>query len=230
MKQLLVFAIIVASFSSCIGPKKYASFVSRYYKDTTTYFNNDNPQIDIQYIDSSGFTPVVKVLKGKNYCIPAIFYWAINENYKCDLNPAIPARIFGNAIYENSLELVKNLKGCKLEITINSLPRRFTYQSRTDAAIFIVAYVVMGKQYIIPDDFTVSISYKISRHGELIKKGDITGVTPAQRFVNNRSTRKRITRQYLDSYDHHIRLAAKNILHGLTETLEKIPPENAMSN
>ncbi|MGN6566715.1 MAG: hypothetical protein ACTHJ0_02120 [Flavipsychrobacter sp.] len=228
MKKLLIIATVVATFSSCIGPKKYGSFVNRYYKDTNTFVRN-NSQIEILYPHSAGFTSTVKIAKGKNYCIPAILYWAINESYKCELNPGIPARIFSNAVYADSSELLTNLKGCKLEITIDSLPHRFTYHSRTDASIFIVAYVIIAKQFITSDDYNVSISYKVTRHGELIKQGNIMGVSPSKSFVNNRSTRKRITWNYLDYFDHHTKLAAKNSLHALNETLMKIPANSQLS-
>jgi len=226
LKQLLIVALSAILFTSCIGPRKYAGFIKKYYRDTNISVANTNAQIFINKPDTTGFSSIAKVAKGKQSFIPALFYWGIKESYTCELNPAIPASIFSAAIYADSAELMHNLNGCRLEININSLPNTFTYLNKTSIIFAVFYYWISELQTIIPTNSKVSITYKIYRDASLVKQADIMGIKGTTAFVDNKVSRRRITRHYLDSYDARTRASAEDCLQILNEALMKYSKAN----
>ena len=121
------------------------------------------------------FDSFVSVKKGKNYFIPALVYWGVKESFNCNLHPIVPERIFNQACarYIDSQGLVQKLNGRRLEVTLDTVPTRFTYSYDINTIFLLFAYMTSTYQRIEPERGRLAISYKLYSGDVLEKEGKI---------------------------------------------------------
>ena len=221
MKQIILVVIAAALLSGCISTKKYAGYVKEVYKKADTSAVYTDPVISIIPEVPIMFDSIVKVGKGQTYCIPALFYWGVKQTFNCELNPGIPVRIFSNECYRyaGAEGLNKKLKGQRLEITINSLPRQFVYSEKEDVIYALIFAITIANQSIIPGSNDLSVSYKLYDGKTVTKQGNIVMKNNDRPFTNNWKSTRKVTMAYLYQYEQNMKMLSRQCMARLVNEL-----------
>ncbi len=223
MKRCFFFIALMVLLSSCVGTKQYARFVAKGIEKTDTTSGTLQTGTTIVTDSLPKFAPLVQIKKGNNYFIPAILYWGIKETYDCQLNPKLPVAYFCKSFIHcaDSLHLSRVLNGRRLELSIKSVPSKFSYSETLDVFIFIFFYFGVDHKAITPKNEDLIIGYKLYNGDVLSNQGTVTvsDTQPPYRGNPNHST-KRATRKYLHEYERNIRKMARQSVVKLIDRIE----------
>ncbi|HET7819123.1 MAG TPA: hypothetical protein VFL70_07420, partial [Bacteroidia bacterium] len=144
MKKIFLILLVSTLIISCVGTKKYSSFVYQKVAVKDLKKNTvacDYIQIkidDLVYNDS-----LVMAKKIKSQFIPAVLYWQWENTIKCVLHPSIPANTLMSSIvaYANEISLKEKLHGNQIEISRQKIPNSFMYRNTGNAIILIFGYI-----------------------------------------------------------------------------------------
>jgi hypothetical protein len=213
--------LFVVSFSSCLTTKKFDAYVSAQYNDQVPEINTKKKtnNISVNTPLSPGSTaisttvPTTKVL-------PLIVYWNIDHRYVCSLNSQIAVANFSKAVNAAANRgLNEQLKGRRLELTVEQAPSTFSMIDKTNI-VWVIYAVHWSKVYIQPDAKDLVVSYKIHQPDSTIKTGSIT-VKNKQHNQNLRffQSWKSATSEYLSAYDSDVNAMAKEFVTKLVEEM-----------
>ena len=129
-RNLLVSAILLMTFSSCLTPKKIDSWIGSHYQDGfTPQIKNNRSYITVKATDKIPNDGNVSTTeKGQSSMLPLLFYFQWKYTHVSTLNEAIPLNNLGASIlaYGNSKGLQQKLNGQTLELTVKSVPHIFS--------------------------------------------------------------------------------------------------------
>jgi hypothetical protein len=221
MNRFFALVVAVLLLPGCISSKKYASYISAYYKKSDTATASAPPAIPVTLRTPSSFDSVANVTKGESYFIPAIFYWGAKQSFHCEMNADIPAGVVSKTFnkYAETDGLNKKLNGRRLELTIDALPTRFFYSQNTDVIFILIYAVTMGKQSILPENTSLAITYKIYDGQQLVKEGKLEAKDENQPLNNIAKSTRKITVAYLRQYTQSVTQMSQQCLSQLVAEL-----------
>lgn len=220
MKKLFLILLVSTLIIGCVGTKKYSSFVYQKVAVKDLKKNTvacDYIQIkidDLVYNDS-----LVMAKKIKSQFIPAVLYWQWENTIKCVLHPSIPANTLMSSIvnYANEISLKEKLHGNQIEISIQKIPNSFMYRNTGNAIILIFGYITYGLEAIYPQTQNLTVTYRVLKENQEVKKGTISINNDEDQPVRNiwKSTKK-FTWNYIDQYNLSIETLGKQLVEKLS--------------
>jgi hypothetical protein len=213
-KQLLTI-LTITLLTSCIGTKKFTSFVEPKFQEAKTNSANDYFTFDLAGLENK--TSSITSTKLKSQFIPAILYWQWNNTIKCEVNPVIVGQSFQENFlhYADSLKIQEKLQGRKLEMKLENIPNSFVYTHKGNSVILIIAYTVSDLEAIFPQEQDLIVSYKLTQNGSTIKEGKLTASIKDQPIKNVWKSTKKFTWLYIDQFKQNTKLMTKEIVEKL---------------
>lgn len=204
--------------TGCITSKKMNKYVSDQYGESVSlkkvkndYLSISSPLITTDEIPSNSTKKTKKVL-------PLLFFWRIDYQTSCILNPKIPINLFNSTLitYANSKGLKQKLNGGNLELSIDKIPNTFSFNDDFSLIWLILFKISWEKIYLLPENREMAMSYRITKDGTEIKKGSVVIPDPnkikqTRYFQSVRSA----TREYLVQYDENIKAMARAVVDNL---------------
>ena len=158
------FILVVLLMNSCVSTQKYADYVNKKYDqkvNSKSLVTNNYIEFKAPILKHSDNTVQTEQLKSS--FIPALFYWQWNNSIKCTLSSQQSLGAFYNSFqhFADSLKFNEKLKGQRLVIQLESIPRSFVYTNKGFVIFAIVAYSTTGLEAIFPENQNLIFSYKV---------------------------------------------------------------------
>jgi hypothetical protein len=199
--------------NSCISTQKYADYVNKKYNqkvNTTSFVANDYIEFDTTNFKNA--SNIVQTEKIKSLFIPALFYWQWNNSIKCTFSSQQSLGPFYNNFqhFADSLKFNEKLKGQRLVIQLESIPRTFVYTNKGFVIFAIVAYSTTGIEAIFPENQNLIFSYKIYNGASETKAGRIEINNTDGPLKNIWKSTKKFTWLYVDQYENNLKRLIKS--------------------
>ncbi len=215
MTRQFLTILTITLFTSCIGTKKFTSFVTPKFQETKANSSNDNFTFDLAGLENK--TSLITSTKVKSQFIPAILYWQWNNTIKCEVNPVIVGQSFQEnfLLYADSLKIQEKLQGRKLEMKLENIPNSFVYTHKGNSVILIIVYTVSDLEAIFPQKQDLIVSYKLTQNGSTIKAGKLTASNKDQPIKNVWKSTKKFTWLYIDQFKQNSKSMTKELVEKL---------------
>jgi hypothetical protein len=140
-----------------------------------------------------------KVKKLSSYFVPAVFFWAWDRTYKCEVNNEYFVNVFSTLFKQKAEEfkLQKFLGDKKLEISLDAVPSTFIYTNNGTVLFVVVAYSYNFSEYVYSKDQEFKMSYKI-KDGDNVVRADTFSFKLEDRYANVRYTTYDLVYKYMD--------------------------------
>lgn len=214
--------MLMLILAGCITPKKMNGWVANQYGETvkvrkikSDYVTISSPLIVEDPVPSTSTKKTKKVL-------PLLFYWKIDYQTSCILNPAIPINLFTTAFatQANSKGLKQKLNGAKMELTIHKIPNSFSFNDDLTLIWLILAKISWEKLYLLPENRDMLISYRVIKDDKEMKSGELIlqddNKLKQTKFLQSV---KNATSQYFVQFDENMKVMAKSAVEQLIAEL-----------
>ena len=215
LNQFLVLFVFVASFTSCLTPKKLDKWMDRHYGTLPQSSKKKPDYMEIKTsIPSMGDAISVSTKKTSNV-LPLVFYWQMDYKNTCTLNPQIPISTFTSTAYQyaNSKGLKQKLNGRRIELSIDTIPNVFAINDEAHMIWFVLYAYGWDYLTIQPQTSGMVVSYKIIQDNVETKTGVIT-VPNTDKGIHLKmfqSTKKK-TWEYLGTYNSYVAAMSKSVI------------------
>lgn len=221
MKYLFAFLTVIL-ISGCFA-SRLNKFVARQYgNELPPLYKDKNNEIIVTSADPFNSNQICSTSTKTSNLLPLLFYWQLDHQTICTLNPGILVNKFTNTIHIDARrELTKELNGRKLELTIEKLPHVFAFNDK-EHMIFVILYAFdWQKVSILPSNNDLVVSYKLLDNNNMIKSGEIT-ISDNENKIGLRmfESWKTATSEYLSQYNYSITRMSHTFINELAKELQ----------
>lgn len=219
MKNLSWLLVAALGLTSCMGTKKYASFVDqRVPTEQVTA-----PQHDALVVKAPAAGQTGNQFKQlERSFIPALVYWGWNSTISCELDPGMAAAAVSRGMYQaaDKLNLQDRLAGRQLVIDIKQTPGQFMYVSKGNVIFLIFAHITSGEESITPRPTDLVLSYQLLENGAVVASGEEQLKNTQEPLRNLWKSSKKFTWLYLDQFELEAGRMGEQSLHNILLQLE----------
>lgn len=223
MKYL--FALFTLILISGCFTSRLNKFVARQYgNEVPPLLKGRKDEITVTSADSFTSNQISTTTTKTTNVLPLLFYWQLDHQIICTLNPGILVNKFTNTLHIDARrELTKELNGRKLDLTIEKLPHVFTFNDK-EHMIWVILYAFdWQKVAILPSNNDLVVSYKLLNNDHVVKSGEIM-VPDNENKIGLRmfESWKRATSEYLAQYNYNIASMSHVFINELAKELQGI--------
>ncbi len=210
--------------SGCIGPKKINKWVKQQYGEAAaTPVKKKSDYLSITSAVPGTSDRLSETTKRTHNVLPLLFYWKMDYDNTCTLNPQIPVNNFINTVtpYANKA-LRKKLNGQRIELLVEHVPNHFVVLDHGQLIWFVLYAYGWDRISIEPLDDNMIVSYKIfgadnstGLTGSVTVRNTDNGV-PVGQFQSV----KRRTQEYLGDYNTAISNMSRTVIDQIALQLE----------
>ncbi len=221
MKKTLLILITIIALTGCVSTKTYSSYVTQKLEQQIHAPDIQDKNISFDFSKLEVLDNSVEAEKSKSFFIPAILYWGWENTIQCKINPNLIEKSFKLTFLHcaDSIGLLNNLEGKKLEISIEAMPTSFMYTNQGNAIIFIIAYTVSELEAIYPQRENLVINYKLIKDEQTIKSGKLAAINNDQPIKNIWKSTKQFTWLYIDQFNNNTKMLTNDIVQQLLKNI-----------
>lgn len=222
-KLLVSVGAVVFMLSSCAGvsPRKIDSVVETKYNHVNQKeIGTQKGAFVVKMADSSKGFDRASVTKAKKNSVKNLLVFNKFQHYNvCNINKEIPLNQIRKTVEEAGAKkhLNEKLNGMTLELTVNSVPHRFSQVDNGWKAAF--GLVGSDNVYIKPEKANLVVAYRIMDGNYEVRKGTITVPNIDEEFEETVASSKNATERYLEQYDASIQTMGKLMMKKLMAEL-----------
>ncbi|MBD1396353.1 hypothetical protein H9Q13_04190 [Pontibacter sp. JH31] len=212
MKRLFYLLCLGVSLTSCVGTKKYATYVDGKLKTVA----QTTEQQDWLLVQAPASAPQSSnFIQLESSFIPAIVYWGWNSTIACEVNPHATAEFVKRGIYQaaQNLDVKQRLGGRQLVIELEKVPGQFRYENKGSTIFLVFAHVTTGEELITPRPTDLLVRYKLIENGEVIASGQSVNSNQEQPLRNMWKSTKKFTWMHLELLEREaVRMGAESLI------------------
>jgi hypothetical protein len=200
MKKYSWLLVAALGLTSCMGTKRYASFVEQHVQTKQSAL----PQHEALVVNAPAPAQAGHQLKQlERSFIPALVYWGWNSTISCELDPTTSADFVKRGMYQaaNDLNLQERLGGRQLVIDIRQAPGQFMYENKGSVVYLFVAHITTGSETIAPRPTNLELHYQLLENGAVVASGTGTVKNEQEKLRNVWKSSKKFTWLYLDQLE-----------------------------
>lgn len=219
MKKLILGILTSSLLTSCIGTKKFSAFVAPKFQEEQSTYSNDDIIFDLTGLETKSDS--ITSTKVKSLFIPALLYWEWNNSLKCEISPNIVGQVFQRNFHQFSsiFNIQEFLQGKKLEIKVENIPNSFSYTYKGNTIILIFAYSISELEAIFPLEQDLTINYKLTQNGSILKEGRLTVKNTDKPIQNVSKSTKKFIWYYIDQFKENNKNMTKELVEKLLAEL-----------
>lgn len=198
MKNYTWLLVAALGLTSCMGTKKYASFVEQRVQTEQAV-----PQQEWLVVNTPAAGQGNQLKQLERSFIPALVYWGWNSTISCELDPGTAAAFVRRGIYQaaDSLGLQNRLGGRQLVIDIRQAPGQFMYENKGNVIYLLFAHITTAEEAITPRPTNLVLHYQLMENGAVIASGEGLVKNEEERLRNVWKSTKKFTWLYLDLFE-----------------------------
>ncbi|MCP2044415.1 hypothetical protein [Pontibacter sp. HSC-36F09] len=200
MKNFTWLLVAALGLTSCMGTKKYASFVEQRVQTEQVAL----PQLEALVVNAPATGQTGNQFKQlERSFIPALVYWGWNSTISCELDPGKAATSVRRGIYQaaDKLNLQDRLAGRQLVVDIRQTPGQFMYVNKGSVIFLIFAHITSGEESITPRPTDLVLHYQLLENGTVIASGEEQLKNTQEPLRNLWKSSKKFTWLYLEQFD-----------------------------
>lgn len=200
MKNFSWLLIAALGLTSCMGTKKYASFVEQHVQTEQAAL----PQHEALVVNApAAAQPGNQFKQLERSFIPALVYWGWNSTISCELDPGTAAASVRRGMYQaaNSLNLQERLGGRQLVVDIRQTPGQFMYENKGNIIFLIFAHITSVEETIAPRPTDLVLHYQLLENGAVVASGEGLVKNTQEPLRNLWKSSKKFTWLYLEQFD-----------------------------
>lgn len=231
-KLVISASAVVYLLSSCasVSPRKIDSVVeTKYNHGNQKELGTQKGAFVVKMSDSSKTFDRASVTKAKKNSEQNLLVFNKYQHLNvCNINKEIPLNNIRKTVEEFGAKkhLAEKLNGMTLELTVSTVPHRF---SQVDNG-WKAAFGLLGSDnvFIKPEKANLVVTYRIMDGNMEAKRGTITIPNADEEFEETVSASKNATQRYLEQYDASIQSMGKQLVKQLMTELNAAPNAAAM--
>ena len=215
MKQKFFIGLTIIVLSGCTSTNKFTRFVNeRYPNQSQLSYEYKSDFLNVNTNDIAEQDSFCETERIKGIIVPAIFYWYWNNTVSCSVNPKFSACKMAYYLKTDAeaMGLKEKLNGSKINISIKTLPASFRYINKGHLIIALVAYTMIYKEGISPEQQNMIIEYEIIKNDSVIQKKTIEIFDKNEFIKQTHMSRKNLTWQYIDEYENNLKMLSKDAI------------------
>lgn len=200
MKNFSWLLVAALALTSCMGTKKYASFVEQRVQAEQTAL----PQLEALVVNAPATEHTGHQFKQlERSFIPALVYWGWNSTISCELDPAMAAASVRRGMYQaaDKLNLQDRLAGKQLVVDIRQTPGQFMYVNKGNVIFLVFAHITSGEESITPRPTDLVLHYQLLENGAVVAIGEQQVKNTQEPLRNLWKSSKKFTWLYLDQFE-----------------------------
>lgn len=219
MKNFSWLLVAVLGLSSCMGTKKYASFVEQHVQTE----QQAQPQHEALVVNAPATAqPGHQYKQLERSFIPALVYWGWNSTISCELDPGVAATAVRRGMFQaaDKLNLQDRLGGRQLVVDIRQTPGQFMYVNKGSVIFLIFAHITSGEESIAPRPTDLVLHYQLLENGAVVASGEGQVKNTQEPLRNLWKSSKKFTWLYLDQFEQEANQMGEESLKNILQQLE----------
>lgn len=220
MKHFSWLLVAALGLTSCVGTKKYASFVEQRVP-TEQVVTQPQPEALVVNAPAAGQTGNQFKQLERSF-IPALVYWGWNSTISCELDPGMAAAAVRRGMYQaaDKLDLQNRLGGRQLVVDIRQTPGQFMFERKGSVVHLIFVQLTTSHESITPRPTDLVLHYQLLDNGAVVASGEETVKNTQEPLRNLWKTSKQFTWLYLDQFELEAGRMGEQSLHNIVLKLE----------
>ncbi|SIT78417.1 hypothetical protein [Pontibacter indicus] len=219
MKNFTWLLVAALGLSSCVGTKKYASFVEqRVQTEQATPTLQEALVVKAPATEQAGH----QYKQLERSFIPALVYWGWNSTISCELDPGLATAAVSRGMYQaaDKLDLQNRLGGRQLVVDIRQTPGQFMYENKGSVIYLIFVNLTSGQESITPRPTDLVLHYQLLENGAVVASGEEMVKNTQEPLRNLWKSSKKFTWLYLDQFELEAGRMGEQSLHNIMLKLE----------